>query len=189
MTAEPQRKRWVAALLSLVGCGPKFVDTVTPAGVPNLVEFAPGLWRMGQPPSGAAWRELAARIAPSGQPALVVKLNDEKEGDDRLAEMLLSWRVVRIPLPPEDDKPWTVFLKPNPYDVRRAVQTIVAAHRQGLVVAWHCVHGRDRTSLISALVGMRLLGWSKAHAWADMVHHGFRWELPDLDAYWIEDVR
>jgi hypothetical protein len=46
----------------------------------------------------------------------------------------------------------------------------------------------NRTSLISALVGMKLFGWSKDYAWQDMLKHGFRWELPDLDAYWLEDV-
>jgi hypothetical protein len=42
--------------------------------------------------------------------------------------------------------------------------------------------------LVSALVGMRLLGWSKDAAWKNMIDHGFRWELPDLDAFWMTDV-
>lgn len=54
---------------------------------------------------------------------------------------------------------------------------------------WHCSHGRDRTSLASALVQMRLFGMSKRAAWDDMIAHGFRWELPDLDLYWLEDVK
>ena len=91
-------------------------------------------------------------------------------------------------MPPEDDKVWTVLVKPNPQEVQLAVQTIVDAHAAGKVVAWHCVHGRDRTGLISALVGMRLFAWSKDYAWKDMLSHGFRWELPDLDAYWVENV-
>lgn len=183
-------RAFFAALLAIIGCGiPKFVDTTTPGGVPNLVEFAPNMWRMGQPPNEGAWRELAARIAPNGQQVIVVKLDDEKEGDDSPAEKLLGWTVVRIPIPPEDDKVWTVLVKPNPDDVHRAVQTILDAHAKGLVVVWHCVHGRDRTSLISALVGMKLLGWTKDFAWKNMLAHGFRWELPDLDAYWIDDVQ
>lgn len=170
-----------------VFCIPKFMDTATPAGVPNLVEFAPNMWRMGQPPAGS-WNELAARIDPqSNGHVVIVKLDDEVEGNDDPAEVL-GWSVVKIPIPPEDDKIWTVLVKPNPADVRRAVQSILAAHAAGSVVAWHCVHGRDRTGLISALVGMKMFGWTKQQAWNDMIAHGFRWELPDLDAYWFDDI-
>jgi protein-tyrosine phosphatase len=171
----------------LPSCTSKFVDTTTPGGVPNLVQFAPNMWRMGQPPDAAAWKELASRIAPNSQQVVIVKLDDEVEGSDDPAEAM-GWQVVRIPMPPEDDKVWTVLVKPNPTDVQRAVDTIVAAHAAGKVVAWHCVHGRDRTGLISALVGMKLFGWTKDQAWSDMLAHGFRWELPDLDAYWLENV-
>lgn len=179
--------KFLLVLLALVGCTPKFVDTTTPAGVPNLVEFAPKMWRMGQPPDDAAWKELAGRIAPNGEQVVIVKLNDEAEGTDDPAEAL-GWTVVRIPLPPEDDKPWSVLLKPEPQDVQRAVQTIFDAHQQGKVVAWHCSHGRDRTGLVSGLEGRKMFGWSKDQAWKDMLAHGFRWELPDLAAYWLEDV-
>lgn len=178
--------RWLLPILALLGCTPKFGDTATPAGVPNLVQFAPQMWRMGQPPDAAAWRELAARIAPSGERVVVIKLNDEKEGDDSPAEAL-GWRVVRIPLPPEDDKPWTIFVQPREKDVRLAVQTIIEAHKAGYVVAWHCSHGRDRTGLLSAIVGRKMFGWTEDQAWSDMLAHGFRWELPDLTAYWLEN--
>lgn len=180
------RRLWLF-LLGLLGCTPQFVDTTTPGGVPNLVEFAPRMWRMGQPPTVAAWRELAARIAPHGESVVVVKLDDEVEGDDRPAEAL-GWTVVRVPMPPEDDKIWTVFEKPDPKMVGVAVATVLNAHTAGKVVVHHCVHGRDRTSLIAAIVGMKLFGWTKDQAWQDMLAHGFRWELPDLDAYWLEDV-
>jgi hypothetical protein len=175
-------------LLSLIGCGPKFVDTTTQAGIPNLVQVAPGMWRMGQPPDADAWRELALHIAPNGQQVLIIKMNDEKEGDDSPAVRVLGWTVERKPLPPEDDKPWTVLVKPNEAEVKDIVQLIMAAHHTGLVVAWHCSHGRDRTGLVSALVGRKLFGWTKDQAWDDMLKHGFRWELPDLDAFWLEDV-
>src|SRR5208282_1408808 len=109
--------RFLIPLLALFGCAPNFVDTTTPAGVPNLVEFAPKMWRMGQPPDEAAWRELAGRVAPNGEKVIVVKLNDEAEGSDDPAEKVLGWIVVRIPMPPEDDKPWTIVLKPNVADI------------------------------------------------------------------------
>lgn len=170
-----------------LSCTSKFVDTTTPGGVPNLVQFAPNMWRMGQPPDEAAWKELASRIAPAGQQVVVVKLDDAVEGNDDYAETI-GWQVVRIPIPPEDDKVWTIFSLPDPKMVKLIVDTIITAHTSGKVVAWHCVHGRDRTGLISALVGMKLFGWTKDYAWNDMITHGFRWELPDLDIYWEENV-
>ena len=180
------RRLWLF-LLGLLGCTPQFVDTTTPGGVPNLVEFAPRMWRMGQPPTPAAWRELQARVEHARLDLLLVKLNDDVEGDDRPAEAL-GWTVVRVPMPPEDDKIWTVFQKPDPKVVHFAVRTILNAHAAGKVVLWHCSHGRDRTGLVAAIVGMKLFGWTKDEAWQDMLAHGFRWELPDLDAYWLEDV-
>src|ERR1019366_4464522 len=107
---------------------------------------------------------------------------DYAEGSDEIADTIEGWEVVRIPMPPEDDKIWTVFVQPSKQDVQLAVDTIIAAHTAGKVVVWHCSHGRDRTGLISALVGMKMFGWSKSYAWNDMITHGFRWELPDLDA-------
>lgn len=179
---------WFTSILAMLGFKPKFVETTTPAGVPNLVEIAPHMWRMGQPPDEKAWRELATRLAPNGRAVVIVKLNDDKEGDDSLAETLLGWQIVRVPLPPEDDKPWTMLLKPHPQDVQLAVDTILSCKTKGLVVAWHCSHGRDRTGLVSALVCRKLFKWTKEQAWKDMLTHGFRWELPDLDSYWVEDV-
>lgn len=182
--------RFFATLMFvLCCCKPGFVDTTTPGGVPNLVEYAPKMWRMGQPPTDASWQELAKRIAPNGEHVVVVKLDDEVEGNDDYAEKVLGWTVVRVPIPPEDDKPWTVFVKPDSKDVEHVLMTILNAHSEGLVVVHHCVHGRDRTSFITALVGMQQFGWTKDYAWQNMLDHGFRWELPDLDAYWFEDVK
>lgn len=180
-------QRWpiVAALLSLFGCG--FHETVD-HGVPNLVQIAPRLWRMGQPDDAAAWDYLRTRIAPNGERVLIVKLNDDKEGDDSPA-VAMGWSLLKKPIPPEDDKPWTVVVKPDPKTVRGIVDSILVAHGMGMVVAWHCSHGRDRTGLVAGLVGMRLLGWSKDAAWDDMIAHGFRWALPDIDAYWLQEVR
>lgn len=182
-----RRPVW-AGLCALVGCAPGFTPTQTPAGTPNLEQYAPGMWRMGEPPSGAAWEELRLLVAPRGERVTVVKLNDEAEGSDDYAERVLGWTVVRVPLPPEDDKPWTVLVMPLPDDVSAAVDAVFLARDRDEVAVVHCTHGRDRTSLVAALVQMRLHGWSKERAWEDMISHGFRWELPDLDAYWALHV-
>lgn len=188
--------RWILlAALALVGCG--YADTYTPGGIPNFHPFpdgyrgaanVPGMYRTGVPPTPAAWAELRRLIEVPGKRVTKVVLHDAAEGDESPA-VAFGWNVVWVPLPPEDDKPLTVFAKPHRADVERAVQAILDAHARGDVVVWGCVHDRDRGGVVSALVGMRLLGWSKDQAWDYAIKTGLRWELPDLDAYWIENVR
>jgi protein-tyrosine phosphatase len=91
-------------------------------------------------------------------------------------------------MPPEDDQPWTILVKPDVNLVRGAVASILLAHMQGFVVVWHCSHGRDRTGLVSALIGKAMYGWSKDQMAADMTQHGFRWIDVDLSAYFLEDA-
>lgn len=175
----------------LAPCAIHFTDSYS-SGVPNLERFASGhmtgaaMWRMGQPPDAAAWAALRGYVG-SG-PVVVVKLNDSAEGSDTPATAQ-GWTVLPHPLYPEDDKPWTVLVAPTRQEVDAAVDAILEAHAAGYTVVWHCSHGRDRTSLVAALVGRRLLGWTKAAGWNDMLAHGFRWELPGLDVYWAESAR
>jgi hypothetical protein len=179
--------KFLLPILALFGCGIGFHETTTPAGIPNLVNFAPRMWRMGQPPNAAAWKELAGRIAPNGEKVVIVKLNDGIEGSDEPA-LDLGWVLFNFPMPPEDDKPWTLAVKPSVEQVTGAVQAIYDAYQRGYVVAWHCSHGRDRTSLISALEGKKIFGWSRSQMEKDMTDHGFRWVDVDLTAYFLEDA-
>lgn len=182
-------KRVWLSVLALFGCG-GYVDTYTPAGTPNFHVFeAPGalMCRTGLPPNRAAWEELRKLAEAPGRPVTKVVLHDDAEGDESQA-VAFGWNVVKIPLPPEEDKPLTVLVRPKKADVDRAVQTILDAHARGDVVIWGCKHDRDRGGLISAIVGKRLLGWSKEQAWDYAIKTGLRWELPGLDEYWMLDV-
>jgi Tyrosine phosphatase family len=174
---------WLGVLL---GIAPSFRETTTPGGTPNLVRFAPGLWRMGQPPNAQAWKELQGLLDANGAPVTIVKLNDAGEGSD-LAALTLGWSLVEDPIPPEDNRPWTVLVKPRAEDIRRIVGTILDEAKKGHVVAWHCSHGRDRTGLVAALLGRRLFGWTKREMAKDMILHGFRWVNIDLTEYFVED--
>lgn len=181
------RNALVALASLLLGCG-GFRSTID-HGIPNLVEVAPRLYRMGQPADVMAWNHLASRIGEPGGRVLVVKLNSEAEGSDASVVDFIGWRLVVATIPPEENEPLSVLTKPDPVLVRKIVREIAEAYEHGDTVIWHCTEGRDRTGLITGLVGMRLLGWSKSQAWDDMISHGFRWELPALDAYWMEDAR
>lgn len=177
-----------AAILAFFGCSPKFVDT-TVSGVPNLVQYAPDMWRMGQPVDSTGWLYVDSMIGKPGKKVLIVKLDDDVEGDDSPVLGFEGWNLAKEAMPPEDDKIWTVLIKPDPNQVTAVVKMIIAAHEAGWVVVHHCVHGRDRTGLIAALVQKKMFGWTKQQAWDDMIAHGFRWELPDLDLFWLEDVQ
>lgn len=179
--------KFLLTVLALFGCGLGFKETTTPAGVPNLEQVSPGMWRMGQPPDAAAWKELAGLIAPNGEKVVVVKLNDDNEGSDDLATAL-GWTVIKDAMPPEDDKPWTIVIKPTVDQVMGAVDDILKAHGQGSIVVWHCTHGRDRTSLVSAIRGQKMFGWTRQQMEKDMTAHGFRWVDVDLTAFFFEDV-
>ncbi len=161
--------------------------------VPNLVRaFEPAqglmissvaLWRGGQPVGIGDWEELRDKLGDG--PVTVVKLNDETEGTDAPGAQM-GWELVKWPLAPFDDKPWTVFEIPSRIVVNQALESILAAYGAGRTVFWHCSHGKDRTGLVSALVGRALFGWNREQMWANMIEHGFRWELPGLDAYMLE---
>lgn len=181
-------RRW---LTDLLGFG--YRDTFTVAGTPNFHPFPvagdsiPGMYRTGLPPSEAAWEELRRRVERVDRPVVRVVLHDDAEGDESPA-VAFGWSVLRFPMPPEDDRPLSIFVRPTQTVVDAAVEAIVAARARRDTVVWGCVHGRDRTGLVSALVGRRLIGWTKKRAWDYAVQTGLRWELPDIDAYWAEEV-
>jgi hypothetical protein len=181
------RQVW-AAIIAFIGCAPAFTATNV-NGVPNLDQYAPDMWRMGQPADATAWSYVDSVIGKPGKPVLVVKLNDDGEGDDSPMLGFQDWHLDKEAMPPEDNKPWTIFVKPDPKQVSLVVNTVIAAHQAGWVVVHHCTAGRDRTSLIAALVQQKMFGWTKQQVLDDMLKHGYRWELPDLDAYLIENVR
>ena len=172
----------LAAGLVLCGCG--YRDTYTPGGVPNFYEFAPGMYQSGLPTTPAAWADLRLRVERDGKSVTRVVLHDATEGDESPAAAF-GWHVVLVPMPPEDDRPLTIFATPRPEDVTKAVDTILSAHRRGDTVVWGCVHGRDRTNYISALVGEEMLDWTSSQAWHYQLDHGSRIEvLPGLLFAW-----
>ena len=181
------RAIWTA-ILAFIGCAPSFTATDV-TGVPNLDQYAPDMWRMGQPADAAAWSYVDSVIAKPGKPVLVIKLNDDNEGSDSPMLDFQDWYLQKYVMPPEDDKVWTVLIKPDPKEVSAAVNSIITAHNAGWVVVHHCTAGRDRTSLIAALVQQKMFGWTKKQVLDDMLKHGYRWELPDLDAYLAENVQ
>ena len=173
-------------ILCAVGCG-GYKDTYTPAGIPNFHVFAPGMYRTGLPPTPAAWAELRQLVEESGKRVVKVVLHDAAEGDESMA-LAYGWTLVLVPLPPEEDKPLTIFIKPRVEDVQTAVDTILRAHARGDITVWGCLHDRDRGGLVSMLIGMRLFGWTKEQALDYAIRTGMRWATPNLLEYIVADM-
>ena len=195
--------RWISAVLSAVGaafglsgCGTNLLyqDTYTPGGNVNFHVFSaptptePGIYRVGLPPTPAAWAELRHLVEEPGRKVTKVVLHDQAEGDESPA-VAFGWNVVLIPLVPEGDRPLTVLEKPNPVDVHRAVQTVLDAHARGDVVVFGCQHDRERGGLIAGLLGISMFKWTAQYAFDYQVKTGSRIEVtPGLLSYWIELV-
>ena len=177
---------FLASVAMLLGCvRPGFVDT-TVNGLTNLTWFGPDIWTVAHPPDTTAWLWLRQIVQHDSKQVLFVQLHDDVEGNDELYTNGFGWQLLKVPLPPEEDKPLTVLTMPKVEDVHLIIDSIVAANREGKVVVFGCVHARDRTGLIRALLGMRMYGWTKSFAWSQMLMHGYRWELPDLDIYFAK---
>ncbi len=162
-----------------VGCaGIAYRDTVTPDGLLNLHRLAPGTLRVGRPDTLAKWVALDERIrAEPGDDTrapLFVQLHFDAEADDAPFTRAIGWDLLKVPLEPEDGKPWTVVESSPPSEVLVAVRAIVAAHQRGQRVAFGCMADRDRGSLVAALVGMVIYGWPEETAWQYMQKTGSR---------------
>jgi len=175
----------IVALL-VVGCAPllhgiEYKDTTTPDGLVNFHLFAPGMIRVAHPTTMDQWRALDTRMraepATSTLPPLFVQLHFDYEGDDSSFTQALGWELLKVPLYPEDGKPWTVAMSSPPSEVMLAVNAIVAAKRAGRRVAWGCIADRDRGGVVSGLVAMILFDWSEEKALRYMGDTGSRIEL------------
>lgn len=132
----------------------QWAQPIAAAGVPNLHQIAPGLYRSAQPtPAGMqTLKKMGIRTVISFR----AHHDDVKDLDGT------GIRGVRIPV--------------NTWDIRdsQVVAALKALKRQGegpfLI---HCQHGADRTGLMSAMYRMVVQGWDKQRALEEMTQGGF----------------
>lgn len=142
------------------------------ADIPNYATVAPGIYRGGQP-TAAGWDKLMKAGVSN-----VVKLNMIDEGADNGAVkdgMMLHYFPISFeaqtfgPVPQGKLDGAVTNISPGTY--------------------LHCLHGQDRTGLVTALYRMRHDGWTKAQAEKEMLDHGFHKELRGLWEYWEDKVK
>lgn len=156
-------------------------------GIPNLVQVESAIWRGGQP-TAEGWRHLYALGVTN-----VVKLNKPEEGNDGPA-ILLGMIVQNFPISAIDQTVGT----PS----RASIDAAARAIRHGTFV--HCgsearteeaierndstgAGGNDRSGLVVALWRVRVQGWSKDRAHAEMIACGFRPILHGLYEIWEDE--
>ncbi|HEX7637520.1 MAG TPA: tyrosine-protein phosphatase, partial [Burkholderiaceae bacterium] len=139
---------------------------------PNLHRLTPTLLRSAQPEAGhlPALRALGVRT--------IVSFRAFNPDETRLRDPGL--RLLRVPI-----NTWHI----RDRHVVRALELILAAEREGPVLI-HCMHGADRTGVVSALYRMVVQGWGKDEARREMLQGGFGYHTMwrNIPAY-LERVR
>lgn len=167
--------QWACTLLSW-GCAGA---TPTPAGIPNLHEVRPGLWRSGQPTTDSHWQQVKELGI-----TRVVKLNFNAEGSDEGARAI-GLNVYELSIQPEGDQDildalLDTFVRPDPARLAEAEQII----QLGGGVLVHCTHGWDRTGYVVGQSRVIDEHWTKEEAYAEMVALGFHPMLHGLHEAW-----
>ena len=116
-----------------------------------------------------------------------MQLDYDRESGGDVGARAAGIEVVSCPMPPSEIED---FIRvPTHAQLVCAVDSIRDALAHGLRVFMHCLHGRDRTSLIWALARVRILGWSRVAAENEMAAFGFKRErTPALWRAWEREM-
>lgn len=132
-----------------------WAEPLPQAGIPNLHRVSPTLYRSAQPGASSAAALCALGVK------TVVSLRAFNADDESLRAGGL--RLVRVPI-----NTWHI----RDRHVLRALAEIRAGEQDGPVLL-HCLHGADRTGVVSALYRMAVQGWDKDRARQEMFHGGY----------------
>lgn len=124
-------------------------------GVENLHRITPTVLRSAQPKAEglAGLNALGVRT--------IVSLRHFNSDEEKLGDCGI--RLLRVPI-----NTWHI----RDRHIVRALQLIADAEREGPVLI-HCLHGADRTGVVSALYRMVVQGWDKDAARQEMLRGGF----------------
>jgi protein tyrosine/serine phosphatase len=161
-----QLLRAACIVLALAGqCGPalaerpqQWAQPLSLAGVPNLHQIAPGLYRSAQP-TALGMRNLEAM-------GIRTVISFRHFHDDRDLFEGTHLRSVQVPI--------------NTWDIRdeQVVATLRALERRAdgpfLI---HCQHGADRTGLMSAMYRIVIQGWDKQRAVDELTSGGYGYHV------------
>jgi protein tyrosine phosphatase (PTP) superfamily phosphohydrolase (DUF442 family) len=142
---------------AVVGAGARPASWAQPvelAGVPNLFQVAPGLYRSAQP-TGEGMQRLQERGIET-----VLNLRSFHSDRDEIGDTGLGYEHLYV-------KAW----HPEHKEAVRFLQIVTDPDRAPVLV--HCQHGADRTGALCAVYRIAVQGWTKETALREMVEGGF----------------
>lgn len=160
-------------------------STPSTVDVPNLHRLNANVWRSAQPETAEQWRELRAQMG--ADHPIVIKLNCETEGSDNLGR-LEGFDVRQVCIEPRTDFIGLLdaakgALRRPGAETMREIEAILTDECTVNKCLIHCVHGMDRTGLVSAMARVLLDGWSKDAAIKESQRIGMR-PFPGLLRFW-----
>jgi len=159
-------------------------------GVPNYAEVDPGVYRSGQITTQEGWDYIRAEAA--GRTVHIIKLNFNSEGGGTdLIASGMGFDVVHLPIQPQGDQSiWddvrAAYLEPDLARLYDAVEYLRFCHDRPTTdyCLVHCTHGQDRTGTVVGMYRVKVDGWTKMRAYAEMLAHHYHWQLHGLHEFW-----
>lgn len=161
--------KWLDNIRAILG----MTATSSVDGIMNFRSVIEGkLYRGGQP-SRDGWLLLASLGVKT-----IIKLNYPDEGQDDAP----GFKIIACSMPPKDF--WQAIGTPGLAACVAAARAAIDALARDEVVYLHCLHGQDRTGLISGMIRVMFCGWTCEAAYAEMLKFGYHPELHDLHETW-----
>ena len=158
--------RSVVALAVLLWCAPPapaLALDVSTIHIDNFGKVNDRYYRGGQP-SGSDYAALAA----AGIKTVINLTSDDAQPNERAMTEAAGMKYFQIPM--------TTHLPPTPTQIAQFLAIVNTQAAQPVYV--HCVGGRHRTGVMTAIYRMTHDGWSESQAFAEMKHKVRRHFLP-----------
>jgi uncharacterized protein (TIGR01244 family) len=138
--------------------GSTSATVVAKPGIENFGQIGPTYYR-GAQPKGRDYADLAAL----GIKTLINLTSDDGDASEPTMTERAGMRYVHIPM--------TTRLAPTPSQLEQFLSIVTAPANQPVYV--HCVGGRHRTGVMTAVYRMTHDGWSSEQAFAEMKRYKF----------------
>lgn len=117
----------------------------------------------GAQPQGSDYRDLSAL----GVKTIINLTNSDSRADERAMVEQAGMNYVQIPM--------TTHVPPTPEQIKQFLELVTDSASQPVYV--HCVGGKHRTGVMTAVYRMTLNGWSADQAFKEMKQYKFGWEM------------
>ena len=164
----------VATLLAVLSVLPMAAQTVTAAThtrpaialssvhISNFGRINDNYYR-GAQPQGGDYRDLSAL----GVKTIIDLTSSDSQSNERAMVEQAGMNYVQIPM--------NTHVPPTPEQIKQFLSLVTASASQPVYV--HCVGGKHRTGVMTAVYRMTLDGWSADQAFKEMKQYKYGWEM------------